>query len=240
MGDQLTEVGLETQETQIKRSLNVDLGGLVPLDGSTSNFDTCSGRPMISTSFHNQYQLFPFLRDNNPDVRKLAVQHVLSFTRDGPSLPVFRRNSNRVFSDLAHLVQDHPLVANDAISCLINLSAADVGSERWGDEELMLYLVDVILVGSSVRRWGGRRERLLLNMPISCAVSASYGVGYRFVRLTLADPKCHLGGPLLHASLQPRQDPTSKTPLTTSDDGLGPKASTARRCLCQRRRQEME
>ncbi|KAI9027957.1 hypothetical protein DFJ74DRAFT_604020 [Hyaloraphidium curvatum] len=95
-------------------------------------------------------ELFSFLRDGQLAVRQLAVQHVLSFTRDGPSLAVFRKHAPRVSADLARLVEDHPTVANDAISCLINLSAADVGSERWGSLELALYLVDVILTPNAL------------------------------------------------------------------------------------------
>ncbi|TPX41202.1 hypothetical protein SeMB42_g05678 [Synchytrium endobioticum] len=67
-------------------------------------------------------ELFGFLNDDRVDVRQEAVKIVASLTGYTDNFALFKEHKS-VIKDLMSLVADDPLIAHDALSALINLSA---------------------------------------------------------------------------------------------------------------------
>ncbi|KXS14969.1 DUF383-domain-containing protein [Gonapodya prolifera JEL478] len=95
-------------------------------------------------------ELFPFLRDPKQEVRKLAVEHVLSFSTSQQFIPVFEKSKKTVVRDLKKLLTDAPLVAHDALKSLINLSLNAPILTELRDESYLITLVTLTVVPTSV------------------------------------------------------------------------------------------
>ncbi|CAG8632213.1 1662_t:CDS:2 [Cetraspora pellucida] len=70
--------------------------------------------------------LLEFLHDGNPNVRQLALSHLLGYTIKSSQLQnIFKQNNMRPIKDLKSICKEDPIVANDAFKALVNLTSDD-------------------------------------------------------------------------------------------------------------------
>ncbi|EEB06942.2 eukaryotic protein [Schizosaccharomyces japonicus yFS275] len=83
-------------------------------------------------------ELVGFLHDENPQVRMLALQHLLPFTmRTNPHFDIFREDDYRPVKQLKALLVDKPQIASQAATALVNVSQ---------NHEVRRYLIDAEFV----------------------------------------------------------------------------------------------
>ncbi|CAJ0626815.1 3546_t:CDS:2 [Entrophospora sp. SA101] len=92
--------------------------------------------------------LLEFLHDNNSNVRKIALEHLLGYTIDtSPYKSIFKRNNFKPIEDLKKLCNDDiPNIAHDAFKALVNLSSDQEIYKRLNDDDFLLILVTTIMV----------------------------------------------------------------------------------------------
>ncbi|KAL2754311.1 hypothetical protein ACRALDRAFT_1076082 [Sodiomyces alcalophilus JCM 7366] len=66
-------------------------------------------------------ELVGFIASPNPQIRKLAVEHLVPYSTAEPS--IFNAENFRPVKNLTLLIQDHPKIAEYALTILVNLSA---------------------------------------------------------------------------------------------------------------------
>ncbi|PCG94486.1 Armadillo-like helical [Penicillium occitanis (nom. inval.)] len=76
-------------------------------------------------------ELVEFLGSPNPQIRQIAAANLTVFSSSQPTL--FKRENLQPIKDLKVLVRDHPTIAKDALTMLINLSA---------DGQILRFLAD--------------------------------------------------------------------------------------------------
>ncbi|KAI9342190.1 hypothetical protein DFJ73DRAFT_797526 [Zopfochytrium polystomum] len=95
-------------------------------------------------------ELFSFLHDPREDVRQLAVNNVAGLTKSPELIPFFAKNDGKVVKDLMAMRKDHPLIAHDSISALVNLSTYDEILPFLDDEMFVFSVVLTIVIPNSV------------------------------------------------------------------------------------------
>ncbi|KAL4402172.1 Protein Hgh1 [Malassezia pachydermatis] len=131
-------------------------------------------------------ELIPFLADFNPQVRQLAMSHVVSFSAKGSAerhlftdtlldddgKPLQRPDGEPldVIDQIKRLCRDQPLTVHDAFSALINLCDNAAMAQRIGDAEFLAFLVSYI--GDSVSLLADLACMLLSNLTKFDAISA--------------------------------------------------------------------
>ncbi|KAG9292621.1 hypothetical protein G9A89_006993 [Geosiphon pyriformis] len=90
-------------------------------------------------------ELLGFLHDRNPDVRRVALSHLLGYTTKSSQLQhIFKKNNKQPTRDLKILCMDNPLIAHDAFLALINLSEDNEIRKELDDEGFLRFLVSII------------------------------------------------------------------------------------------------
>ncbi|KAI8852686.1 hypothetical protein BC829DRAFT_384299 [Chytridium lagenaria] len=95
-------------------------------------------------------ELFSFVKDDREDVRKLAVSNVLAITKTSDLYPFFHLNEGAIVKDLMGLINDHPLIAHDSISALVNLSSHEPFIQYLNDDAFIYKLVLTIILPKSI------------------------------------------------------------------------------------------
>ncbi|KAL1918328.1 uncharacterized protein VTP21DRAFT_2988 [Calcarisporiella thermophila] len=96
-------------------------------------------------------ELLDFLHDSKPEVRQIAIQHIVGYTaKTSEYHSLFLQRAPQVVKDLKALLKDGPITAHEAFRALINLSV-DMGVCReMDDADLLREIVLRITVPSSV------------------------------------------------------------------------------------------
>ncbi|CAH1767828.1 3926_t:CDS:2, partial [Entrophospora sp. SA101] len=96
--------------------------------------------------------LLEFLHDNNSNVRKIALEHLLGYTIDtSPYKSIFKRNNFKPIEDLKKLCNDDiPNIAHDAFKALVNLSSDQEIYKRLNDDDFLLILVTTIMDSEAI------------------------------------------------------------------------------------------
>ncbi|KAJ3333479.1 hypothetical protein HDU76_007693, partial [Blyttiomyces sp. JEL0837] len=94
--------------------------------------------------------LFSFLHDAREDVRQLAVSNIAGLTKAPEMLPFFLKNDGKVIKDIMAMKKDHPLIAHDSITALVNLSSYESTLPFMDDEGFISSLILTIVLPKSV------------------------------------------------------------------------------------------
>ncbi|KAJ3205020.1 hypothetical protein HDU67_009152, partial [Dinochytrium kinnereticum] len=84
------------------------------------------------------------------EVRKLAVSNVLAISKTLELYPYFHENGGGIVKDLMGLIMDHPLIAHDAVSVLVNLSSNEDFLEYMNEDKFLQNLVLTIILPKSI------------------------------------------------------------------------------------------
>ncbi|KAG4104570.1 hypothetical protein H8356DRAFT_1639848 [Neocallimastix lanati (nom. inval.)] len=90
-------------------------------------------------------ELFDFLTDLKPEVRRIAVEQVLTFSNTPEYVPLFLADDMKAIKYLKLLVNDTPLIAQSALSSLINLSSKVELAAQMTDERFLADIIKIIL-----------------------------------------------------------------------------------------------
>ncbi|ORY48549.1 DUF383-domain-containing protein [Rhizoclosmatium globosum] len=95
-------------------------------------------------------ELFGFLNDSREDIRKLAAENCAGLSKATDLHPVFGHNNGAAIKRLMEMIADHPLIAHDAISAMVNLSANPDLVPYFNNEGFVAMLVITIILPDSV------------------------------------------------------------------------------------------
>ncbi|KAJ3150074.1 hypothetical protein HK101_001996 [Irineochytrium annulatum] len=87
---------------------------------------------------------------NREDVRKLAAENIKAISKTEELLPYFARDNGAVIKDLGKLLKDHPLIAHEAVSALVNLSSHDSLLPYMADDEFVINIILSIVFPKSI------------------------------------------------------------------------------------------
>ncbi|CAG8494321.1 1220_t:CDS:10 [Dentiscutata erythropus] len=89
--------------------------------------------------------LLEFLHDGNPNVRQLALNHLLGYTVKSSQLQnIFKQNNMRPISDLKNICREDPVVAHDAFKALVNLTSDDEICKELNDDNFLHHMIKMI------------------------------------------------------------------------------------------------
>ncbi|CAG8485989.1 10500_t:CDS:10 [Scutellospora calospora] len=89
--------------------------------------------------------LLDFLHDGNPNVRQLALNHLLGYTVKSSQLQhIFKQNNMRPISDLKIICRENPVIAHDAFKALVNLASDDEICKELNDDSFLLLMMKMI------------------------------------------------------------------------------------------------
>ncbi|KAJ3021420.1 UNVERIFIED_CONTAM: hypothetical protein HDU68_009630 [Siphonaria sp. JEL0065] len=95
-------------------------------------------------------ELFGFLNDGREDMRKLAAENCAGVSKAQELQPIFASNDGAAIKRLMEMLADHPLIAHDALSALVNLSANLELVKFFDNEGFISLLVITIILPDSV------------------------------------------------------------------------------------------
>ncbi|CAG8532726.1 5383_t:CDS:2 [Racocetra persica] len=86
--------------------------------------------------------LLDFLHDGNPNVRQLALSHLLGYTVKSPQLQnIFKQNNMRPIKDLKNMCREDPVIAHDAFKALVNLTSDDEICKELNDDSFLQLMI---------------------------------------------------------------------------------------------------
>ncbi|KAF0555779.1 eukaryotic protein [Gigaspora margarita] len=89
--------------------------------------------------------LLEFLHDGNPNVRQLALNHLLGYTVKSSQLQnIFKQNNMRPISDLKNICREDPVIAHDAFKALVNLASDDEICKELNDDNFLHLMIKMI------------------------------------------------------------------------------------------------
>ncbi|KAJ3117346.1 hypothetical protein HDU96_007136 [Phlyctochytrium bullatum] len=80
----------------------------------------------------------------------MAVENILALSKTNDLFPFFHMNEGEVVKDLMQMTKDHPLIAHDAISALVNLSSQEAFLEYMNEELFIYNLILTIILPKSL------------------------------------------------------------------------------------------
>ncbi|CAG8491194.1 43034_t:CDS:10 [Gigaspora margarita] len=97
-------------------------------------------------------RLLEFLHDGNPNVRQLALNHLLGYTVKSSQLQnIFKQNNMRPISDLKNICREDPVIAHDAFKALVNLVSDDEICKELNDDNFLHLMIKMITVHISMK-----------------------------------------------------------------------------------------
>ncbi|KAI9595615.1 hypothetical protein BDF19DRAFT_422488 [Syncephalis fuscata] len=96
-------------------------------------------------------ELIEFLHDPKPEVRQLAIHHIVGFTGASANcLGFFKTNAKKIIPDMMALCEDDPATAHESLTSLINLSGDEMLRHYMNDADFLNRLVKIITSSDNV------------------------------------------------------------------------------------------
>ncbi|KAJ3205611.1 hypothetical protein HDU82_005075 [Entophlyctis luteolus] len=95
-------------------------------------------------------ELFGFLSSDRDDLRKLAVENCKAISQSPDLQPFFAADNGAPIARLIAMLDDHPLIAHDAVSTLVNLSANPALLPHFNSTAFVASLVLAIILPQNV------------------------------------------------------------------------------------------
>ncbi|RHZ88192.1 hypothetical protein Glove_26g204 [Diversispora epigaea] len=98
--------------------------------------------------------LLDFLNDNNPQVRQLALAHLLGYTTKTSQFQhIFKQNDFKPIEELKNICKsckDNPLIAHDSFKALVNLTSDEEICKKLNDDSFLQFIIKMILDQDSI------------------------------------------------------------------------------------------
>ncbi|KAI8828918.1 hypothetical protein BJ741DRAFT_653356 [Chytriomyces cf. hyalinus JEL632] len=94
-------------------------------------------------------ELFSFLSDSREDLRKLAAENCAGISKSTDLQPLFGLNDGAAVKKLMEMIGDHPMIAHDAVTAMVNLSTNKDLIKHFNNDAFIASLVlSIIMPGS--------------------------------------------------------------------------------------------
>ncbi|CAG8555717.1 4184_t:CDS:10 [Diversispora eburnea] len=98
--------------------------------------------------------LLDFLNDNNPQVRQLALVHLLGYTTKTSQFQhIFKQNDFKPIEELKNICtscKGNPLIAHDSFKALVNLTSDEEICKKLNDDNFLQFMIKMILDRDSI------------------------------------------------------------------------------------------